>query len=126
MSELLEQYLLARGLYDPKIDPNKALLENDELLGKVANLWNNPDSKEALLAIVRIRLDVLREELLFKAVPQEVLVLRQALLEVAAIIPDFEKYAEEHKRRSAPTPPPETDTDVPAPPDTESALGVGE
>lgn len=123
MSDLLEQYLFARGLVDPKLDPNKAILENDELLGKIANAWNNKDFQDAMLAVIRVRLDAIREELLFKAIPQEVLVLRQSLIDVASIIPDFEKYAEEHKRRTAPPPPPDIETEGTAPPDTEPALG---
>lgn len=107
MNSLLESYLISRGLYDPKQDTKKEILENEALLSAIAGAWNN--DKEAIQTVVRARLDVIRDTLLLEAVPQEVMVLRQALLEVAAILTDFESYYEEYQRRQAPPSPPPDD-----------------
>ena len=107
-SKLLEQYLFNRGLFEPaKIGQNiiegqqevvgGEILSNDDLLSKVSNLWTS--NKEAIIAVVKARILTNITELMFKAFPQETIVLRQVILELSQILNDFEKYSNEHLRR---------------------------
>ena len=107
-SKLLEQYLFNRGLFEPaKIGQNiiegqqevvgGEILSNDDLLSKVSNLWTS--NKEAIIAVVKARILTNITELMFKAFPQETIVLRQVILELSQILNDFEKYSSEHLRR---------------------------
>lgn len=92
----LEKYLLDRGLSEPDRELDREILETPELLAKAATAWSH--GKEGILLVVRSRLMKIRQELLFKAVPQEVMVLRQALVEVASLLDDFERYSEANTR----------------------------
>ena len=107
-SKLLEQYLFNRGLFEPaKIGQNiiegqqevvgGEILSNDDLLSKVSNLWTS--NKEAIIAVVKARILTNITELMFKAFPQETIVLRQVILELSQMLNDFEKYSNEHLRR---------------------------
>lgn len=93
----LEQYLLARGLSEPDRDLDTEILETPELLAKAAAAW--VDSKEGIRLVVRSRLLKIRQELIFDAIPQEVPVLRQAVMELAGLLEDFERFAAENARR---------------------------
>lgn len=93
----LEQYLLSRELTEPDRDLDTEILDTPELLSKAAAAWL--DSKEGIRLVVRSRLMKVRQELIFTAIPQEVPVLRQALLELANLLDDFERYANENARR---------------------------
>lgn len=89
------EYLIGRALSAPKLDADKAIVENDDILARIAGL-----DEEALAALIEARLQPIREELIAKATPPEVLVLRQALVEVSALLIDHEKYKQEYKRRA--------------------------
>lgn len=97
MNDILEKYLYQTGLYDPKRDMSEEILADRELLAQVAELWKS--NEKVIRAVIQARLSPIREELVMNATPPEVLVLRQALVEVAAIITDFQRYAAEHNRR---------------------------
>lgn len=95
----LSEYLLNRGLtleplaVDKRFDP---ILEDPSLVKEAAELW---ESKQPLIKMVlQARINAIGYEILTKCPPQEVLVLRQALVEIGAIVDDFEKYKGEHGR----------------------------
>src|SRR4051812_10146397 len=92
----LEHYLLDRELQEPDRDIDREILETPDLLAKAATAWSH--GKEGIRLVVRSRLMKIRQELLFKAVPQEVMVLRQSLVELAALLDDFERYSNAHER----------------------------
>lgn len=105
MPTLLE-YLVSRGLnlepteIDKRYDP---IMENEALVKEAAELW---ETKQPLITMVlQARINAISYEILTKAPPQEVLVLRQALVEIGALITDFERYKGEYGRRAKPEEP---------------------
>lgn len=119
MPQSLEQYLYNRGL---KLDASDVgsdkdiILDDNELLAQAAGL--KQDSEKILTMIIQNRINKIGNELLLKAIPQEMTVLRQAIVEVAKILEDIEIYAIEYRKRKEgadntsseedePTPPPE-------------------
>lgn len=106
---LLEHYLFTRGLVDPakllpilmsgktNIPVGADILANDELLAQVAGLYR--DKRKALEAVISARLLPMVLELVVKAYPQETIVIRQAIVEVGAILDDFARYEQEYTRR---------------------------
>lgn len=98
----LEKYLLERKLHEPDRDLDREILETPDLLAKAHTAWDH--GKEGIRLVVRSKLMKIRKELIFKAVPQETVVLRQALVEIASLLDDFERYAEAHKRGLLPPP----------------------
>ena len=97
----LSEYLRARGLsLDPTeiaegLDP---VLCNEALIREASELWT---SKEALIRLVlQARINSIGKVILEKCQPEEVLVLRQAIVELGAIVNDFEGYKAEHGRRA--------------------------
>lgn len=104
---LLEKYLLETAVYDPAHALSDEILDQDELLGSVAQAWTT--NGDAIRAVVRQRLSKIRTALVMTATPYEVLPLRQALVEVAAILEDFERYTAEadarHKQDEEGSPP---------------------
>lgn len=97
----LEQYLLNRGLMEPDREIDTEILEKPDLLDSAASAWIT--SKEGIRLVVRARMMKLRKELIFDAEPVEVPELRRAVCELAALLDDFERYAEESKRRTEET-----------------------
>jgi hypothetical protein len=93
-----EEYLLERGLYEHTKDVGNEILENDELLHELADVWRG--HRKAIELLLQARMQPIREELVMRALPVEVPVLRQNMLEVAAIADDLERYATEHERRT--------------------------
>src|SRR3954465_1468779 len=91
----LEQYLLSRELMEPDRELDKEILETPDLLAKAGLAWGT--SKDGIRLVVRARLMKLRQELIFRAYPQEVPVLRQAIVELANLLDDVERYEERHK-----------------------------
>lgn len=94
---LFEQYLIRRGLVKPNEDMNETLLGNDEFLAEIAGIWEG--HPHALKAIIQARVHKVTAELVQEATPYEVIILRQAMVEVAALYDDFERYAQEYRRR---------------------------
>lgn len=107
--ELLENYLLNRPLFEPKnivdavisgkteVSIGEEVLNNDELLTKCAGIYQ--DNQKTLEAVIRSRMFPLIVELVLSAEPQETIVIRQSILELAGLLDDFKKYHEEFLRR---------------------------
>lgn len=92
---ILSEYLIRRGLKEPKLAPTRdVVLASDELLGKVAVM-----DTTALRALIEARVDDNRDELIMEAMPEEVFVLRQVMVELSALLQDQEYYRAEHERR---------------------------
>lgn len=102
--ESLSEYLRARKLYDDTLplyenDPlDDIILKDDELLAGAAGVAR---MEKAIHAIVRVRILKLQRELVLSCVPEEVMVYRQAIVELAAILKDIERYKQEYERREA-------------------------
>lgn len=101
---LFEKYILSRGLIEPNTDFRKVVFEDKELLSAAAGIYRG--SKHIIEAVIRARIGVIEHELVTEAEPYEVLFLRQAMVEVAMIFDDFEKYAAEYERHTKELPPP--------------------
>ncbi|MBW8034711.1 MAG: hypothetical protein FVQ79_03415 [Planctomycetes bacterium] len=97
---ILEEYLLNRGL---NINPIKIeedpVADSPALVKEVAEVWES--HKTALTAVLQARINQISREILQKVRPAELLIYRQALVEVAAVIIDFEKYVGINKRTEA-------------------------
>ena len=111
MNIKLEQYLLERGLVNPKaiteiILTGKGMVASDEILGdrellvKVVGL-NEANNREALEALIRMRLIPIVEALVVSCEPAETMVLRQAVVEMIQIPKDLDLIVAEDKRRKA-------------------------
>ncbi len=96
---LLYTQLTARGLVDTKRDFPKEILENEEVLAQIAGIFNTYE--KGLTALIQARIHEIKEELVMKATPAEVIVLRQCMLEVAQIFDDCKKYKIEYGKREA-------------------------
>ena len=98
----LSEYLRNRGLsFDPvEIDKGLDPILGDEMLIKeAAELW---ESKSPLIRLVlQARINSIAKLIIEKCPPEEVLVLRQAIVELGAIESDFEAYKGEYGRREA-------------------------
>lgn len=108
-TQLLEKYLIERGLFQPTdlvksivsgkkdVPVGEEILNNEELLAQCAGMYQN--NQRALEAVIRARILPLVLELVLRAYPQETIVLRQSILEIAAILDDLKKYNDEYTRR---------------------------
>ena len=109
----LSEYLRTRGLnLDPTtVDEDLVLLETG-LTKEVSDLWVGHSN--AIKAVLQARVNSIAKVILEKAIPEEVGVLRQALVEIGAIVTDFESYVAEQKRRDAKTPTPQDEVEATA------------
>lgn len=98
MSIKLETYLLNRELNAPNKDVGAEILADDQLLAEIAGIWRG--HRKAIETLLQARIQPIREELVLKAYPAEVVVLRQAIVEIGALATDLETYAAEHERRT--------------------------
>lgn len=98
----LSEYLRNRGLSFDPVEISKGedpILSNEMLLKEATELW---ESKNSLIRLVlQARINAIAKHILEKATPEEVLVNRQSLVEIGAIIKDFEAYKAEYGRRKA-------------------------
>lgn len=106
---LLDKYLTERGLFEPgelvkaiaqggkEVLIGQEILNDDEVLARVAGAWQSNYS--AIEAVIKARIYAIVVEMVMSAYPQEVIVLRQSMVEIAKILEDFKKYNEEHLRR---------------------------
>ncbi len=95
----ISDYLYQRGLdLDPIKVESDPILEDEDRLREAADMWN--EHQNALRLVIQARVNAIGKHLLNKAIPQETIVLRQALVEVGAIVDDFVKYSSEWERRS--------------------------
>lgn len=100
----LSEYLRTRGLnLDPTTVDEDLVLSEAGLTKEVSDLWAGHSN--AIKAVLQARVNSIAKVILEKAIPEEVGVLRQALVEIGAIVTDFESYVAEQKRRDAKTPP---------------------
>lgn len=95
----VSEYLRKRGLsFDPTVVEQDPILDSPELTKEASELWT---SKENLIRlIIQARVNAIGKHMLDKAIPEEVLVLRQALVEIGALVDDFAKYKGEHGRQT--------------------------
>jgi len=95
----VSEYLRARDLVlDPLLIDVDPILENPELIKEASELWT---AKEGLLKMVlQARINAIGRHIQNKAIPEEVVVYRQALVEIGALVNDFEKYKGIHGRNA--------------------------
>lgn len=97
----ISDYLLQRGLtLEPTQVDTDLILDEPEFTKEVADLWQG--HKNAITQVIQARVNAVGRVILRTARPEEVLVLRQALVEVAAVLDDFAKYAGVQERREQP------------------------
>lgn len=108
-NEKLQEYLLGRELLDPAqvvdiatsdvaINVRDAILEDNETLARVAGMWES--NRSALEKVLKVRILDIAVNLLVSAKPEETIVLRQVMLELAEVLKDFEKYHTEFTKRA--------------------------
>lgn len=95
----VSEYLRKRGLsFDPTLVDKDPILDDENLVKEASELWT---SKENLIRlIIQARVNAIGRHILNKAIPEEVMVLRQALVEIGALVDDFAKYKGEHGRQT--------------------------
>lgn len=96
-TDLITQLILSRGLFDPKYDPDETILASNELLALVAGAWRG--SQQAITEVVKARIYKIEKDMVGNATAAEVIILRQAMLEVAFIVDDFIAYEQTFARR---------------------------
>lgn len=75
------------------VDP---ILESEPLIKEAAELWG---AKQGLITLViQARVNAIGKRIMESCPPEEVMVLRQSLVELGALITDFEKYRGEAAR----------------------------
>ena len=96
-NDLLYTHLVTRGLHIPNQDMSKEILESEDMLAGIAGIIGTYEAP--FKALLQARIAPLKEQLIMNAEPQEVLVLRQCMLEVAMIFDDALKYSQEYRKR---------------------------
>ena len=111
----LEEHLMSRELVDFDIltaqvmngqEGSVGVAEinlNQEVLAKVAKAWEN--DKEGITAVIAARIKPLIIQAALSDIPQEVMVTRQAILELIGLLKDFSNLHQENVRRSQKTRP---------------------
>jgi hypothetical protein len=94
MTQSLKQYLLNRGLNINDRAKPLEITDDKKLLTEVAGAWSA--NKEAIRLVVRARCDKIREDMIFNTLPHETIVKREALMELAGILHDFENISEKY------------------------------
>lgn len=102
MSEdLITKYLLERRLLSPSIalkgGADDEILKDEEVLARCAGLFDT--FGPALASILNECVKEIASEMLTKSVPQEVPILRQVMVDVAAIYDRAQSYSIEYKKR---------------------------
>lgn len=92
-----KNYLLRRGLFDPVKASKEEILDNEERLAKIAELFNT--YKDALNDLLLARINGLRDQVYTEIAPHELIIYRQAMIEVATIFDDAMSFATEYNRR---------------------------
>lgn len=94
-----ERYLETRGVDIASMPMPKSITENNDTLARVAGAWKT--NRAEIEAVVMARIAELREELILRAAPYEVVILREKIVQLLAIFDDFEKLTAEFDRREA-------------------------
>lgn len=89
--------LTVQVMNDQRPEGSAEITLNEEVLAKVANLWEN--HKDAITAVISARIKPLLIASALTDIPQEVPVSRQAILELIGILRDFEKLHRENTVR---------------------------
>lgn len=114
----LSEYLAQRGII---LDPTKIgddnILNDAEALKEVAGVWKEHNA--TIKKVLQERVNAIAMRILNNNLPFEGTIYQQAMVEVAAIINDFEKYSAELARRSAPE---EGNDNSPTPVEAEGSL----
>ena len=95
--ELLEQYLYSRGRTEPNVDLDAVILADEDKLARIAGTWR--DRKEEIMLVVGAQMAKIEVYLVRNAKPVEITVMRQALVELTAVLDLFVKYESIYKRR---------------------------
>jgi len=95
----LSTYLKERDIEFPKpqVDLYQEGEQGAEALKNASEAWSSHQA--GIRAVIEHRIGKMREELLLRARPEEVMVIRQALVEVVSILDDFKQATAEFKRR---------------------------
>jgi hypothetical protein len=98
-NDLLTNLILARGLIAPRDvfndkAPAQRILDDETLLARVAAI-----DQGAFEAVIGARINAIADDLIGNASPAEVIIFRQAIVEITTTAADLEKYRAEHKRR---------------------------
>lgn len=93
----MTKLVLERGLIQPGVDMSDVVLQNEILLAELAGIWRS--HKNAIVALLQARIHPVQHDLVFNATPAEVIIMRQAIIEVALLGDDLEKYAVEFEKR---------------------------
>ena len=88
MNDKLLEYLNTRGIEITKRRKPIEITEDEGMLADVAGVWK--EGKDEIRLVVQARCDQIREKLIVNCHPYEVTVWRQALMELAGILQDFE------------------------------------
>ena len=99
-TQSLSKYLKERGIqfHQPQVNLFGDSEDAGERLKNAAQAW---DTNEAgIRAVIEHRMSDIRKELLLSALPEEVIVLRQSLADLASLFDDFSKASEENKKRA--------------------------
>ncbi len=91
------KYLNARGIEIINRQKPLEITNDEELLSDVAGIWKT--TREAVTAVIQARCDIIVNQLIYKALPYETVVLRQALIELGGILEDFENIFQEFNNR---------------------------
>lgn len=99
-TQSLSKYLKERGVifHQPQVNLFSDSEEAPERLKNAAQAWDT--NEKGIRAIIEHRMSEIRKELLLEAVPEEVVVLRQSLADLASLFDDFKKASIEHKKRA--------------------------
>lgn len=118
----LSEYLRARGLnLDPTLIDQDLVLSDTLLTKEIAELWGSRSN--AIKAVLQARINAIAKDILEKAIPEEVSVLRQSLVEIGAIVNDFESYVAEQKRRDVKSATQDVSEEIPTEPPREGEEG---
>lgn len=106
----LSDYLKKRSLSLEPLPIGEKRKLTDEQLSKVSQL-----DEEALITLIQPRIDSISDEMLQHSIPEEVPVLRQALVEIGGLIDDLRAYRMELERRKLESEQRKEETDTPQP-----------
>lgn len=97
--QTLSDYLKSRDIQFPQtqVDLFQEGEQGAEALKNAAQAWSSNEA--GIRAVIEHRVGKIRSELLLKAAPEEVIVLRQSLVELVSILDDFKQATAEFKRR---------------------------
>lgn len=115
----LSEYLKKRGLSLEPMAIGEVRTLTDEQLSKIVSI-----PEDALIALIQPRLDAIADNLIKDAIPEEVLVLRQAIVEIGGLIDDYRANKQELARRKEGQPQPEDTQPQTSPPVEEGKEGA--